>query len=88
MLDEVGAALRGQGIILGQELAVLTSKDVVCDCSYGETCAKVLAESQHKSCFSRAYGSVLVSLVAHLLPDESCPDSPTILIVPSNANSK
>ena len=52
MPAEIGFVLRWQSIVLGQELAVFTGKDVVCYCSYGEPCPEVFAESQHERCLS------------------------------------
>ena len=53
--------LRGESIVLGQELAVFTCKNVVGDSGYREAGTEVFAESQHQGCLARANRAVPVS---------------------------
>lgn len=49
--------LRGQGIVLGQELAVFAREDVVRDRSNGEARAEGLAKGKHQSRLAGADGT-------------------------------
>jgi hypothetical protein len=42
--DDAWLFLRGQGIVLGQKLAVFPGEDIVCYCSYRESRSEVFAE--------------------------------------------
>ena len=58
----VEAGLRGESIVLGQELGVFSREDVVGYCSYGEAGSQVFAEGQHKGCLAGADRSDVVSI--------------------------
>ena len=72
----VGAAARldgddavgGQGLVLGEELAVLAGEDVVCDGGDGEARAEGLAEGEHEGRLAGADGSGSRSVVVGGLP--------------------
>jgi hypothetical protein len=62
-----GVCLRGQSIVPGEKLAVFSCEDVVRHGCYGESCAKVFAKCEHKSCLSRANGSGMSAHIHYYL---------------------